>query len=137
MKTQNRTTLAYCKLVGKEIPIPGKRKQAFLNTLCLRVDDFLLNHEEADLGAVEAEFGTPEDISAAFLEEMSYPEIIDKFRVWRRVMSTLAVALVIIFVALAGTIGHMLIKNSKNSIGNACIVVSDFDNNAGFDDTQP
>ncbi len=99
MNQNKKLAKQYCRRVRKQLPVGGKQKRMYLETMYQRVLEYLETAERTDEAALEAHFGDPENIALAFLGEMPYQEISRKFRFRNRVI---AIVLAVAILALAG-----------------------------------
>lgn len=113
MRENERLARRYCQEVRKKLPVGGRQKRIYLETMYQRVVEFLETSEQPDEAAVEARFGDPETIALAFIGEMSYQEISRKFRFRNRVI---AISLAVAILATAGIAiaFRQIIKYNKN-----------------------
>ena len=83
----------YYRTIGSFLPCSRKQKKLLLNGIQENVENFLLEHPDADIYEIENHFGTPEQIAAACLEETTTPELLHKLRIKKRILITTCVAL--------------------------------------------
>lgn len=96
----NKLARRYVHRVCRRMPVGGKQKRQFLANLRANVTQYLEENPGLDHAQLEAHFGTPDDIAADFISQMSYQQINEKFRFRNRVVAI--VAAVAILIALLG-----------------------------------
>ena len=88
----------YYRGIRRCLPCPGKLKRQIMDRITQAVSAYLEENPEADFEAVQQHFGTPQQIAADYIEEMTTPEILKKFKVKRTVIGIVcgAVALALV-----------------------------------------
>lgn len=66
----------YYRDIAKNLPVGRKQKQQILLAITQSVEDYLAAHPQADFQAVQEHFGSPQEIAAAYIENMTTPEIL-------------------------------------------------------------
>ncbi len=113
----------YYRRVRHALPVGSESKQRFLADLQLQAEQYLQAHPQADITDLETALGTPDEIAASFLEEMSYSEIAPKFRLKNRILG-IAAAVALLCVLIFGI-----------SIG--ILVIDHLDDGEGYFETRP
>lgn len=124
MKRLEQRAAVYCRQVAKKLPFSGERKRAYLGSLRSDVLGYLSSHPWADLGELAAQFGTPEAIAVAFVSEMSYAEINERFRARNRVVHLVLLALGFSLLALVGMIIYLIIRNQQDMDGHFIVTAA-------------
>ena len=107
----NRIIEQYCCRVSKRIPIGGKRKREFIDSLKQDVAAYLRNSPNADAGNVSERFGEPADIALSFLSEMSYEEVADRFRKGKTVLFITCLTALVMILGLSTALWRMVLEN--------------------------
>lgn len=126
MKQLEQRAAVYCRQVAKKLPFSGERKRAYLDNLRIDVLGYLSSHPWADLGELAAQFGTPETIAVAFVSEMSYAEINERFRARNRIVHMVLLALGIALITLVGMIIYLIIRNQQDMDGHFVVTALKF-----------
>ena len=77
---------SYYRQVATWLPCGGRLKKQLMNSITATVDGYLAEHPEADFAALQARFGTPQQIASAFVDEMETDELLNALRVRRRIV---------------------------------------------------
>ncbi len=125
MKQLEQRAAAYCRKVAKKLPFSGERKRAYIENLRNDVLGYLSSHPWADLGELAEQFGTPEAIAVAFVSEMSYTEINERFRARNRVVHLVLLALGIALLALVAMIVYLIVRNRQDMDGHFIVTAAD------------
>lgn len=82
----------YCRAVGSYLPCSPRQKREILLGLRQRLEDHCAEHPE---GAedLEAAFGTPQAVAAAYIDDMDTGELLAALRHRRRVLRLVGVGL--------------------------------------------
>ena len=102
MITQNSTLKKYYRSIRRELQCPGGTKKLILSQLQQNIAAFLEESPNADLAAIHAHFGTPQQIANAYLEELSAPELSKKLQLRRKTVAIILAASISV-VAIWGT----------------------------------
>ena len=78
------------------------------------VRDFVTENPHADYAAITQRFGTPQQIAASYIEEMSTPELTQQLRIKKRIIGATALVLVLIW---AGFVLAVTIDSHKSING--------------------
>ncbi len=117
MKQLERRAAAYCRQVGKKLPIGGGRKKAYLQNLRTDVTAYLSTHPWAEQAELRSVFGEPEQIAVSFVSEMPYEEINAKFRARNRALRLVSAAVVLALLMLVGMIVYLILRNKQDMEG--------------------
>lgn len=78
----------YCRAVGSYLPCSRRQKRDILANLRQRLEDHLARQPD---GTPEEQFGTPQQVAAAYVDDMDTHELLGKLR-WRHRVVTIALA---------------------------------------------
>ncbi len=99
MKTNNAALRRYCRAVGRWLPCSRREKKRILAGLRADVSAFLERTPGAGTAQIEAQFGQPQVIAAACVENLDAKELLRILLVRRRVaaavMAAIAAALIL------------------------------------------
>ena len=91
--------LRYLWEVREELPGNGRQKKQILSRVEPSVRDFVTENPHADYAAITQRFGTPQQIAASYIEEMSTPELTQQLRIKKRIVYIIgATALVLVLI---------------------------------------
>lgn len=103
----------YYRDIAKQLPVGRKQKQQILLTITQSVEDYLAAHPLADFQAVQAHFGSPQEIAASYIENMTTPEILKKFRFRKTVLTILCATAATALLLWGAVIGYALLKEAN------------------------
>ena len=76
----------YYRRVSAWLPCRGAQKKLIMDNITNTVESYLAEHPEADFAALQAHFGTPEQIASAFVDEMGTGELLNALKVRRKLL---------------------------------------------------
>ncbi|MFQ9053111.1 MAG: DUF6120 family protein [Oscillospiraceae bacterium] len=89
MRERQRQVNRYVRAVGSYLPCAGKHKKQLLTALRSEAEAYCAETRDADL---EARFGTPQQVAAAYVDAMSTQELLAALRRRRQVLTILIAA---------------------------------------------
>ena len=89
----------YFRQIGGWLPCTRKMKRKIMGQIEDRVREFLEHNPDANLARLQAEFGDPHTIAAAYVENTGTVEILRSLRVRRRIVTIVDVTAVAILLA--------------------------------------
>lgn len=106
----------YYRQVASWLPCGGKTKREMMARIRATVDAYIAEHPAADLAAIQARFGTPQQIAAAFVDEMETEELLQRINYRNKIIKGFAIlaATIILLWTLVVTIALL---DSFNSSG--------------------
>ncbi len=113
----NNQLKKYYRSIRRCLPCPGKLKNQIMDSIQVQVSTYLEETPAADFAAVEQRFGTPQQIAAAYIEEMTTPEILKKFKFKKTVITIVTAAAAIIVSIWLITVGIALHNEIKSADG--------------------
>ena len=90
MRKRQRQVNRYVRAVGSYLPCAGKHKKQLLTALRSEAEAYCAETRDADL---EARFGTPQQVAAAYVDAMSTQELLAALRRRRQVLTVLTALL--------------------------------------------
>ena len=82
----------YCRVVGSYLPCSLRQKREILLGLRQRLEDHCAEHPES-AEDLEAAFGTPQAVAAAYIDDMDTGELLAALRQRRRILRLVGVGL--------------------------------------------
>ena len=124
MTVKDKKVKVYLRKIRKMIP-GGKAKEQILEQIHQAVEAYLEENPGADWDAVQERFGTPEQISASYIEGMEPDEILVKFKKKKIIVGVVvsAVIVAILIWAVCMIIAVIDAKNASPSVIEADPVV--------------
>lgn len=107
----------YCRHVARALPFGGAKKRGYLAAIKQDVLRYLSEHPWDGEEKLREVFGSPEQIAAAFVSEMPYEEINNRFRARNRALFIVSVAVILALLLLVGMIVYLIIRNQQDMDG--------------------
>lgn len=124
MKRLERSASAYCRQVAKKLPFGGAKRRSYLLSLRQDALGYLSTHPWAEPAELREVFGSPEQIAVAFVSEMSYEEINDRFRARNRVLFLVSAAVVLSLLLLGAMIVYLIVRNRQDMDGHMIVTAA-------------
>ena len=116
MTVKDKKVKVYLRKIRKMIP-SGKAKEQILEQIHQSVEAYLEENPEADWDALQSHFGTPEQISASYIEGMEPEEILGKFKKKKIIVGVVVGAVVLAILLWAVCLVVALNQNDKQVNG--------------------
>lgn len=91
----------YYRQISVILPCEKKMKKDILSRLQESVAEYRTQNPEADFSAVQAHFGSPEQIATGYVDNQDADALIKKLRIKKRVITVVAAVLAVVFVSWA------------------------------------
>ena len=90
---KNNTTLIrrYCRRIRSWLPCPGKLKNMILSDIRENVQAFAEENSDADMAALYAHFGAPQQIAASYVADLDMPRLLRDLRLRKRIFTAVMV----------------------------------------------
>lgn len=110
--------LRYLWEVREELPGNRRQKKQILSRVESSVQDFVIeNPHVEDYATITQRFGTPQQIAASYIEEMSTPELTQQLRIRKTIVRIVAVTALALVLLWAGVVLTALIRHIKDMDG--------------------
>lgn len=90
MKNREAALRRYYRTIRSYLPCTAKQKKRILDEIRERVNAYLEEYPEAGFAQIEARFGTPQTIAAAYVDDMDTPELLNVLRIRRKIVTAVA-----------------------------------------------
>lgn len=80
----------YIRSVSDALACSGKAKKRILSQIRDGVEDYLLQNPGANLGSIQAHFGTPREIAASYVNEQDPSVLLKKISIKKKVLVIVA-----------------------------------------------
>ena len=117
MSKQNKQLVLYYRSIRANLPCPWRLKQKILGEIKGSINNFLSEHPDAQLVDIEQQFGTPEQITASYLDEMDPNKLASQLKISKRIITTVSAGIIAALVMFGLTLGIMLWDYHKDSNG--------------------
>lgn len=92
----------YVCAVSSFLPCSGKTKKPWLDAIRAQAEDYIA--QGGDPAALAERFGTPQQVAAAYVDEMPTAELLAQLHIRRRVVTTVVLAVVAALAVYAGVL---------------------------------
>lgn len=117
MNTAERAARRYYRKVRSWLP-GGKMRRYVMTQIRETVQEFAQEHPDADVAAIQAQLGTPQEIAAAYVENMEAAAVLKGLRIRRRVLFAVCVTTLAILISWVALVTIVTVRD-RNSIGDA------------------
>lgn len=116
MKERNRQLKKYYRSVRSWLPCSRKLKNRILGQIGENISAYLEDHPSAAFADIQQRFGGPQQIAAAYVEEMDSAELLRDLRVHNRIVRIViaCAAAVIVIWGASVTVAVIEHKNAVN-----------------------
>ena len=122
MTANDRELRRYYRAIRSWLPCTRKLKKQIIGQIQSRVQDYLTQNPDTDISQLQAEFGAPQTIAAAYVENSDTEEILRGLRVRRRVVAIVMTAVMIVLLSWAALVTWAIVKE-QDHLHNSYIVV--------------
>lgn len=98
MNTAERAARRYYRKVRSWLP-GGKVRRYVMTQIRETVQEFAQEHPDADVAAIQAQLGTPQEIAAAYVENMETAAVLKGLRIRRRVLFAVCATMLAILIS--------------------------------------
>lgn len=117
MNTAERVARRYYRKVRSWLP-GGKMRRYVMTQIRETVQEFVQEHPDADVAAIQAQLGTPQEIAAAYVENMETAAVLKGLRIRRRVLFAVCATTLAILISWVALVTIVTVRD-RNSIGDA------------------
>ena len=98
MNTAERAARRYYRKVRSWLP-GGKMRRYVMTQIRETVQEFVQEHPDADVAAIQAQLGTPQEIAAAYVENIETAAVLKGLRIRRRVLFAVCATMLAILIS--------------------------------------
>lgn len=118
MTIKDRAVKKYLRQIRRLIPCSGNEKRQILAGISQSVENYLAENPQADWATFQSHFGTPEQITATYIDGMEAVEIMNKFKKKKIIVGVVAGALVLALVIWLVAVASAWWIANKETTGN-------------------
>ena len=113
----NKHLNKYCRSIRSWLPCSGKLKKQILEEIRSNVSAYLEEAPSADYNALVQRFGSPQQIAATYVDELSTNELLHDLRIRKRIVNIVFTCAALILTIWVGIVTIAMIdnQNSDNS----------------------
>lgn len=117
MGNRNAALKRYYRSIRSCLPSSHKLKAKVLAEIESNINAYLLEDPSADIAAIKARFGAPEQIAVAYIDELGTPELLKKLQMRKKILTIIISTIAIILILWLGVVGWAAIKEYDHSSG--------------------
>lgn len=109
----------YYRQIRSWLPCGGKVKRTLMTNITATIEGYIEENPDIDFTAVQMQFGTPQEIASAFVDEMDTEDLLDKLRMRKKlvtIVTTTTIAIVILWAAVV-TLAYLDYLNQLHGSG--------------------
>lgn len=118
MKTPNAALRRYFRSIRSWLPCGAKQKQQIMNQVKENVLAFCEENPEADLDAVQTQFGSPRQIAAAYVDDLDTPALLAALRLRKRIFTAVIAGLIAAMFLWGWAVSTAIMEQRDISYGN-------------------
>lgn len=107
----------YYRDIKQALSCPRSQKRKFMQDIQCAVSNYLQEHPDADIGAVTAHFGAPQQISDAYLAELPPQKLRQQLTVKKWIVGIIAAAAACALLVWGLTVGIALVNELQDADG--------------------
>lgn len=114
---------SYVRSVQKMLPCSGKKRKMIVYQITKCGEDYLKQNPDADLEALQAHLGTPQEIAASCIDEQETLVLLKKVRSGRKRFFIAAAAMAVVFLICVGLAAREMYLSRLSRIDDAKVIV--------------
>lgn len=122
MSSRNSMLRRYYQTIRSYLPCSDKLKKQILTEIRTNINEYLREFPEAQFSQVEARFGMPQSIAAAYVDDMNTAELLRALRIRRRIVKLVICSLLLVLIVWAGAVGYATANALVNYPGNVTVI---------------
>lgn len=117
MNARKSAVKRYFRTIRSYLPCSHKLKKRIINEIASSVNGFLEDHPDATIVDIRAHFGEPQNIVAAYVDDMNTPELLHALRVRRRMITIILVGIITALFMWASCLTYAYVEHSAQMDG--------------------
>lgn len=117
MKTSNAELQRYFRSIRSWLPCSPKQKRQIMDQVKENVLAFCEEHPEADMNAVENQFGSPCQIASAYVDDLDTPDLLTALRLRKRIFTAVIAGLVAAMLLWGWAVGTAVMEQRDINYG--------------------
>lgn len=117
MSNSNAACKRYCTQVQSWLPCSRKLKRQIMERLTDSINAYLEQEPGTDFEQLQAHFGTPETIAAAYIDEMGTDVLLQDLRIRRKIVSIVAGVMAAVLAIWILAVGWAVVREIESSGG--------------------
>ena len=117
MTIKNKEIKGYFREIRKCIPGDRKVQKKITEDIRQAVENYLEENPDTDWASLQAHFGTPHQITEAYIADMEADEIMNKLSTKKRIIRIIAITAIVAILIWAICLAITVIKDRKSADG--------------------
>lgn len=117
MEKHSRAVRRYLREIRGWLPCSGRMKRGILERIENTIREYLTENPDVSYVGLTERFGMPQQIAATYVEEMGTDELLRDLRIRRRIVRTVAAAMLSVVILWAGLVAASYVDHRKNVNG--------------------
>ena len=113
MQKNSNALKRYYREIRSWLPVSSRQKDKIVGDLSSSIDAYLDTHPEADLQEIQAHFGTPSSIAAAYVDNTDTATLLRDLRIRKRIVTAVVACVLVIILLVLGTLALELTDYSN------------------------
>ena len=110
MKKNNCALRRYYREIRSFLPVSRKQKNKVIADLQGSIDAYLDANPEADMQAIQAHFGTPNSIAAAYVDNADTADLLRDLRVRKKILAAVFAGVLVVVLILTAVVVREVVK---------------------------
>ena len=107
----------YMRSLTRELPCSGKMKKQLASQIRCSIMEYLQEQPEADLAAIQAHFGTGQEIAASFVDYEDSSVLLKKMSIKKKVLTIVAGVMALVLLSWGTVVTWSVIETKKVTDG--------------------
>lgn len=115
MNSRNSMLRHYFQNICSYLPCSGKLKKQILMEIRTNISNYLEEFPAAEFSQIEARFGTPQSIAAAYVADMDTEELLQAHNIRKKIVTTVISCVLIVLFMWGATVTAAFINVSQRN----------------------
>lgn len=123
MTTLEPALRQYYREIRSYLPCSRKHKDRILNEIRTNILHYLEENPEVDFAGIQARFGSPKTIAAAYVDDMDTEELLHALRVRKQIISAVVSAVIAVLLLWASFVSLAYVQHQIETNGHMAVVL--------------
>lgn len=116
----------YMRSLTRELPCSGKMKKQLASQIRCSIMDYLQENPEADISAIQAHFGTGQEIAASFVDYEDSSVLLKKMGIKKKMLAIVAGAMALVVLSWGAAVAWEIVESKQTRNGYIEVVVEQY-----------
>ena len=107
---KNKNARRYRRKVLSLLPCTKRQKQKIISQFVASLSDYIESNPDVDFIDLEDHFGSPEAITASYVENAGTADILQALRIRKRIVLTVSLAFAVLLISWAAVVTWSMVK---------------------------